>query len=78
MTTNAPFLYTDSSDSEESSDEHSWIKWFCAIKGHEYFCEVDSEFALDRFNLTGLGNDVAHAQAAYDVIIDSFSNAMPT
>ena len=59
-------------ESSSSDDELSWITWFCGLRGNEYFCEVDSEFALDRFNLTGLSHDVPQAQSAYDIIIGEF------
>lgn len=40
-------------------------------KGNEYFCEVDEDFILDRFNLTGLNNEVANYPQALDLITDS-------
>ena len=27
-----------------SSDEMSWIEWFCSKKGHEFFCEVEESY----------------------------------
>lgn len=29
----------------------SWIKWFCALEGHEYLTEIDAEFVQDPTNL---------------------------
>jgi len=29
----------------------SWIKWFCALEGHEYLVEIDNEFVQDPTNL---------------------------
>lgn len=60
----------ETSGSEEESN--SWIQWFCHLKGNEYYCEVDSDFILDRFNLTGLGHDVPNAQQAYDLLADDY------
>ena len=45
----------DSSSEEGSSlDEPSWVSWFCMLRNHEFFCEVDPAFVQDRFNLYGL------------------------
>ena len=48
-----------------------WISWFLSSKGNEYFCEVDEDFILDRFNLTGLNNEVANYTQALDLITDN-------
>jgi len=48
-----------------------WIDWFLSTKGNEYFCEVDEEYILDRFNLTGLNSEVQHYVQALDLITDS-------
>ena len=32
----------------------SWMKWFCALEGHEYLVEIDNEFVQDPTNLQGL------------------------
>lgn len=47
-----------------------WISWFLSSKGNEYFCEVDEDFILDRFNLTGLNNEVTNYTQALDLITD--------
>jgi len=59
------------SDSDYSS---SWISWFLSSKGNEYFCEVDEDFILDRFNLTGLNNEVANYTQALDLITDQLDD----
>ncbi|TEB19393.1 hypothetical protein FA13DRAFT_331554 [Coprinellus micaceus] len=43
-------------------------------KGNEYFCEVEEDFILDRFNLTGLNNEVANYSQALDLITDNLDD----
>ncbi|KAF8186625.1 casein kinase subunit II beta [Pholiota molesta] len=56
------------------SHNSTWISWFLSSKGNEYFCEVDEDFILDRFNLTGLNNEVANYPQALDLITDSLDD----
>ncbi|KAJ2913061.1 hypothetical protein MD484_g7358, partial [Candolleomyces efflorescens] len=51
-----------------------WISWFLSSKGNEYFCEVEEDFILDRFNLTGLNNEVANYAQALDLITDQLDD----
>ncbi|KAG6824002.1 hypothetical protein H0H92_008297, partial [Tricholoma furcatifolium] len=41
---------------------------------NEYFCEVDEDFILDRFNLTGLNNEVSNYAQALDLITDNLDD----
>lgn len=39
--------------SSDLEDDVTWIEWFCTVKGHEYFVEIDEDYIRDDFNLTG-------------------------
>ncbi|TCD68198.1 casein kinase 2 regulatory subunit [Steccherinum ochraceum] len=48
----------------------TWISWFCALPGHEYFCEVAEDFIEDDFNLTGLNAMVPFWKEAMEMVLD--------
>ncbi|KAJ3922780.1 casein kinase II, regulatory subunit [Lentinula edodes] len=64
----------DVSTGSDSDYSRFWISWFLSSKGNEYFCEVDEDFILDRFNLTGLNNEVTNYTQALDLITDQLDD----
>lgn len=58
---------------DDEDDDDTWIRWFCSLKGNEFFCVVPDEFVFDNFNLTGLKDIVPHYNKALDIILDSES-----
>ncbi|KAJ4466547.1 casein kinase II, regulatory subunit [Lentinula aciculospora] len=64
----------DVSTGSDSDYSRFWISWFLSSKGNEYFCEVDEDFILDRFNLTSLNNEVSNYTQALDLITDQLDD----
>ncbi|KAJ3830576.1 casein kinase II, regulatory subunit [Lentinula raphanica] len=62
------------STGSDSDYSRFWISWFLSSKGNEYFCEVDEDFILDRFNLTGLNVEVSNYTQALDLITDQLDD----
>ena len=57
-------------DSSASGRNEPWIQWFCGLKGHEMFCEVERSYIEDGFNLYGLRASVANFSDCLDLILD--------
>ncbi|KAL1928671.1 hypothetical protein VTP01DRAFT_2457 [Rhizomucor pusillus] len=55
---------------EDGQSFQSWVSWFCALRGHEYYCEVSGDFIEDSFNLVGLSSLVPHFDDAFELILD--------
>jgi casein kinase II subunit beta len=60
----------------DSDYQKYWIDWFLSHKGHEFFCEVDEEYIMDRFNLTGLNTEVQYYPLCMDTITDNLGNTL--
>ncbi|KAJ1726585.1 casein kinase 2 regulatory subunit [Coemansia biformis] len=58
--------------STDSSSEYYkyWVEWFTFAEGNEYFCIVDEDYIIDKFNLTNLPLEVPHYQKALEMIMD--------
>ncbi|PVU91841.1 hypothetical protein BB561_004191 [Smittium simulii] len=59
----------DISDSNTESSEY-WKSIFLTKKGNEFFCNVDEDYIMDRFNLTGIQATVPQFRAALELILD--------
>eukprot|EP00559_Dactyliosolen_fragilissimus_P007560 CAMPEP_0184855478 /NCGR_PEP_ID=MMETSP0580-20130426/717_1 /TAXON_ID=1118495 /ORGANISM="Dactyliosolen fragilissimus" /LENGTH=386 /DNA_ID=CAMNT_0027350003 /DNA_START=284 /DNA_END=1444 /DNA_ORIENTATION=+ len=57
-------------DSSGSDHDAPWIQWFCGLKGHEMFCEVERSYIEDGFNLYGLRACVSNFSDCLDLILD--------
>ena len=57
-------------DSSASGNDEPWIQWFCGLKGHEMFCEVERSYIEDGFNLYGLRSFVSNFSDCLDLILD--------
>jgi len=57
-------------DSSGSGHDEPWIQWFCGLKGHEMFCEVERAYIEDGFNLYGLRASVPNFSDCLDLILD--------
>ncbi|KAI0050528.1 hypothetical protein FA95DRAFT_1637935 [Auriscalpium vulgare] len=64
----------EASTGSDSDYSNSWISWFLSSKGNEYFCEVEEDYILDRFNLTGLNTEVQNYPHALDLITDNLDD----
>lgn len=62
------------SESEEESEDQSWVEWFCSLKGHEFFCEVERSFIEDEFNLIDLQNKVPDFENSMKEILDIYDD----
>ncbi|KAJ1991912.1 casein kinase 2 regulatory subunit [Dimargaris cristalligena] len=68
-------MMNDIDSNSEGEYARYWAEWFLFLKGNEYFVEIDEEFIGDRFNLTGLCQDVEHYSLALQLISDNLEEA---
>uniref|UniRef100_A0A453JBT5 Casein kinase II subunit beta n=1 Tax=Aegilops tauschii subsp. strangulata TaxID=200361 RepID=A0A453JBT5_AEGTS len=59
-----------SAGGSSEADDTFWINWFCAMRGNEFFAEVDDDYIQDDFNLCGLSAQVPYYDHALDLILD--------
>ncbi|KAJ1344487.1 hypothetical protein BSLG_000011 [Batrachochytrium salamandrivorans] len=64
-------------DGSENSNS-TWVEWFLSLRGNEFFCEVDEEYILDRFNLAGLNTEVKYYHQAFELVTDSLEEELDT
>lgn len=62
----------DLSDATSSSVEETWISWFCGLSGNELFCEVDTAFITDNFNMFGIRNYIPSEEYSHamNIVLD--------
>ncbi|AGO11342.1 AaceriACR087Cp [[Ashbya] aceris (nom. inval.)] len=51
-----------------------WIDLFLGKKGHEYFCDVDTEYITDRFNLINLQKTVSKFTQVIQYMVDELDD----
>ncbi|KAF4659722.1 hypothetical protein FOZ61_004532 [Perkinsus olseni] len=54
---------------DSCSYDCGWIAWYCSLKGHEMFSEVDEDYIRDAFNLYGLRAKVQFYDHALEMIL---------
>eukprot|EP00933_Yihiella_yeosuensis_P028874 TRINITY_DN2265_c0_g3_i1.p1 TRINITY_DN2265_c0_g3~~TRINITY_DN2265_c0_g3_i1.p1 ORF type:complete len:240 (-),score=37.02 TRINITY_DN2265_c0_g3_i1:249-968(-) len=59
----------ESDDDEEFSSDGGWIAWYCGLKGHDMFAEVEDDYIRDPFNLYGLRNRFQFYDHALEMIL---------
>jgi casein kinase II subunit beta len=63
-------METYNDESSATGHDEPWIQWFCGLKGHEMFCEVERSYIEDGFNLYGLRAYVSNFSDCIDLILD--------
>lgn len=57
------------SDDDDGDERENWISWFCSLKGHDWFAEIEEEYIRDSFNLYGLKGVVNNFERALEMIL---------
>lgn len=69
-----PRAKDDSSDSGEYVE--FWIDLFLGKKGHEYFCDIDTDYITDRFNLINLQKTVSKFTTVIQYMVDELEEGV--
>lgn len=64
----------DGSDSGEYVE--FWIDLFLGKKGHEYFCDIDTDYITDRFNLINLQKTVSKFTTVIQYMVDELEEGI--
>ncbi|ORZ33482.1 casein kinase II, regulatory subunit [Catenaria anguillulae PL171] len=56
--------------STSSSAANYWVDEFLLKRGNELFCNVDEDYILDKFNLTGISQEVEWYNQAMEIVLD--------
>ena len=62
---NIPLVMESSSSSLEN-----WVSWYLRQTNSEYLVDIEEDFYLDKFNLTGL-QSILHFPICYDILTDN-------
>jgi len=63
-------METYNEESSATGQDEPWIQWFCGLKGHEMFCEIERSYIEDGFNLYGLRMYASNFSDCIDLILD--------
>lgn len=66
--------FDDHLSSSEEAEAECFIEYLLSGRGYEFFCEIDEDYILDKFNLTGISSEVYRFQYAHEMLTDNFNH----